>query len=188
MSPRHASRVQEEIKQRRPFRTPAHELFVSLLRTADVVRQRAAAELEPSGLTPQQYNVLRILRGAGEEGLPTLEIGERMIERSPGITRLLDRLEKKGLVRRRRCPEDRRLVLCWPTPRALELLAELDQPIADGDREAAGALRRREIETLIALLDRVREPAGSRRTRRPLRPPAGAGAAGAGRAVGARSG
>jgi DNA-binding MarR family transcriptional regulator len=151
-----ASRVQQEIKQRRPFNTPAHEAFVALLRTADVVRQRAAAGLASSGLTPQQYNVLRILRGAGEEGLPTLEIGERMIERAPGVTRLLDRLEKKGLVRRRRCPEDRRQVLCWPTPRALELLAELDRPIADGDREVIGSLAPREIETLVALLDRVR--------------------------------
>jgi MarR family transcriptional regulator, organic hydroperoxide resistance regulator len=167
-----ASPARQDVKRRRPFRTPAQEVFVGLLRTADVVRQRAAADLASSGLTPQQYNVLWILRSAGEEGIPTLEIGERMIERAPGVTRLLDRLQKKGLVRRRRSPEDRRQVLCWPTPRALRLLAELDRPIAESDREAIRALGRREIDTLIDLLDRVRsgggrQPVGSRRTRRP---------------------
>ncbi|HSN86827.1 MAG TPA: MarR family transcriptional regulator, partial [Thermoanaerobaculia bacterium] len=86
------------------------------MRTTDLVRRAIARLLEPYDMTPQQYNVLRILRGAGEEGIPTLEISDRMIEQAPGITRLLDRLEAKKLVRRQRCPEDRRQVLCWLTP------------------------------------------------------------------------
>jgi DNA-binding MarR family transcriptional regulator len=150
------SQVQREIKQRRPFRSAAQEATISLLRTADLVRQTITAHLAPSGLTPQQYNVLRILRGAGEEGLPTLEIAERMIERAPGITRLLDRLEAKGLVRRVRCSEDRRQMLCWPTPSALKLLKELDETTDRLDRQAVGALTGADLERLIGLLDRIR--------------------------------
>src|SRR5438128_7791686 len=117
-----AVRVQEEIRQRRPFPSVAQEAVVALMRTADLVRRHATALLEPHGLTLQQYNVLRILRGAGADGLPTLEIADRMIEQTPGITRLLDRLEAKELVRRQRCPKDRRQHLCWITPKALAIL------------------------------------------------------------------
>src|SRR5215208_2200660 len=102
--------LQQEIRQSRPFRSRQQEAVLALLRTSDVVRRFLARIVEPHGITLQQYNVLRILRGAGEEGIPTLAIGERMIEQAPGITRLLDRLESKGLVRRSRCPEDRRQV------------------------------------------------------------------------------
>ena len=85
--------------------------------------------IEPYGITPQQYNVLRILRGAGAEGLPTLSIGERMIEQTPGVTRLVDRLERKGLVERTPCAKDRRRVFCRMTAKGLELLKELDDPV-----------------------------------------------------------
>jgi DNA-binding MarR family transcriptional regulator len=97
------SRLQDELKQNKPFPSAAHEGGLGLMRTADVLRRRGAAVVEPRGITLQQYNVLRILRGAGEEGLPTLEVAARMVEQTPGITRLLDRLEVKGLVRRQRC-------------------------------------------------------------------------------------
>src|SRR6202008_362828 len=104
------------IKQRRPFRSRGQEGVLSLLRTADQLKRDFACLVEPHGLTLQQFNVLRILRGAGPKGLPPLDIAERMIEQAPGITRLLDRLEKKALVRRERCPEDRRQVLVAITP------------------------------------------------------------------------
>ena len=107
--------LQREIRQRRPFPSAGQECVVSVMRTADLLRRRGAAFLEPFGITVQQFNVLRILRGGGPNGLPTLEVGARMVEETPGITRLLDRLESKGLVRRQRCPKDRRQHLCWIT-------------------------------------------------------------------------
>lgn len=107
---------------------------LSILEAADRARRQFHQILEPWGLTLQQYNVLRILRGAGEDGLATLEVGERMIEKTPGVTRLLDRLENKGWVHRNRSQDDRRLVLCRLAKTGLALLAELDEPIADGDR------------------------------------------------------
>lgn len=129
---------------------------MALLRTADVVRRYIARVLEPYGITPQQFNVLRILRGAGPEGLPTLAIGERMIEEAPGITRLLDRLEAKGMVRRQRCPEDRRQVLCHATPQGLELLARIDGAMDRADDDALGRLSDEDKAQLIRLLDAVR--------------------------------
>src|ERR1035437_4343698 len=107
------SPLQRELRQRRPFQSAAHEAIVGLLRTADLIRRHAAAVVEPHGITTQQFNVLRILRGAGGDGLPTLEVGARMVEQTPGVTRLLDRLEAKDLVRRQRCPNDRPPHLSW---------------------------------------------------------------------------
>ncbi len=150
------STVLREIKQKKPFASRRQEAFVALFRTADQVRSVVAKVLEPHGITPQQYNVLRILRGSHPQGLPTLEIAERMVERTPGITRLLDRLEAKGLVRRERCPEDRRQVLCWATHEALVLLAELDTPVLEADEEALQNLSRAEVDQLIELLDKIR--------------------------------
>lgn len=148
--------LQEELKQTRPFPSVAEEGAISLLRTADVVRRFLSRVIEPHGITMQQYNVLRILRGAGETGLPTLEIADRMIEETPGITRLLDRLETKLLVRRMRCIEDRRQVLCWITPEGLELLSRLDAPVTEADENALGELSASEIKQLISLLESVR--------------------------------
>lgn len=151
-----ASRIQQEIKQTRPFRSTAQEAGIALLRTTDLVRRRMSAVLEAEDVTVQQYNVLRILRGAGTEGLPTLEIAERMIEQAPGITRLLDRLEAKGLVSRERCPTDRRQVTCRIAKPGLTLLAALD-PIVDAlDDSMLGNLTRTELRQLIHLLDRIR--------------------------------
>ncbi|GMR14202.1 MAG: MarR family transcriptional regulator [Gemmatimonadota bacterium] len=121
--------IQEEIGQNQPFESSRHEALIALLRTADMVRRCIADGLSLHGITPQQYNVLRILRGAGENGVPTLTIADRMVERSPGVTRLLDRLEGKGWARRRRCDEDRRRVYCEITDTGLELLMTLD-PVA----------------------------------------------------------
>jgi MarR family transcriptional regulator, organic hydroperoxide resistance regulator len=148
--------LRREIKQTRPFRTRAEEATVAILRTADVARRRLTSAIEPYGITVQQYNVLRILRGAQPDPLPTLEIGERLIERVPGVTRLLDRLEEKGLVRRQRCTDDRRLVHCWITEEGLDLLASTDALSAEADEAIVQALDAAEVELLIDLLERVR--------------------------------
>jgi len=129
---------------------------VSLMRTADLVRRSVAAVIEPLDITPQQYNVLRILRGAGDRGLPTLVIAERMIEQTPGITRLIDRLETKELVLRERCPTDRRQVFCRITKPGLALLARLDAPVRRAEERALSALSGKQLEQLLDLLERAR--------------------------------
>jgi len=152
--------LQREIRQRRPFPSVAQEGVVSVMRTADLLRRRGAAFLEPFGITVQQFNVLRILRGGGPDGLPTLEVGARMVEETPGITRLLDRLESKRLVRRQRCPKDRRQHLCWITQEGLDLLNSLDGPIVKHSGEILRGLNREEQSDLIRLLDQVRAALG----------------------------
>ena len=147
--------VADDIKQKRAFATRGEEASVGLLLTADVVRRYGEKMLAPYGITQQQYNVLRILRGSRPDGLPTLEIAARMIEKAPGITRLLDRLERKGLVLRERCPGDRRQVICRITPKGLDLLVSLDSAI----RKAVEPIKRlsqRDLKHLIRLLDSVR--------------------------------
>lgn len=133
----------------------AQHVVVGLLRAADTVRRHLANVIEPFGITGQQYNVLRILRGARPEPLATLEIAERMLEHAPGITRLLDRLEAKGLVARERGARDRRQVLCTITREGLALLEELDEPVDAGNRSALAMLSRQELEALARLLDAV---------------------------------
>jgi len=155
--PNPPSRLQQEIKQSKPFRSTAQEATLGLLRTTDLLRRRMAALIEPHGITGQQYNVLRILRGAGTAGLPTLEIAERMIEQAPGITRLLDRLETKRLVRRERCPEDRRQVTCRIAASGLTLLGRLDAVVNSTDETLLSDLTPAEQKQLIRLLDRIRD-------------------------------
>ena len=154
--PERTSRIQSELKQRKPFRSVQQEAGLALLRTADVVRKRIAKVIEPHGVTLQQYNVLRIIAGAGEGGIPTLDIAERMIEEAPGVTRLLDRLEAKHMVRRQRCPTDRRQVLCWITEAGSKLLSDLEGPVDQADHLAVGSLSSSDVERLIGLLDEVR--------------------------------
>lgn len=151
------SALQREIKQNVPFRSAGHEAVVGLARTTDLLVRRFVRMAEPFGVTPQQYNVLRILRGAGKPGLPTLEIAERMIEQAPGITRLIDRLEERGWVRRERGTDDRRCVRCHVTAAGLKLLEKMDEPVEGVHRDAVAKLSPTEQGQLIALLDRVRE-------------------------------
>ena len=153
--------IRDEIRQTKPFASAAEEAVVTLLGTADRVRTALSRVVETHGITLQQYNVLRILRGAGDEGLPTLDIASRMIEHSPGITRLLDRHEARKLVRRVRCPEDRRQVLCHATQTARRLLAGLDAPVADAGRRAFAPLDPSRTAGLIRLLDQLRASAAS---------------------------
>lgn len=143
-------------KPQETFRSREQQATLGLLRTADAMKRSLAQVIEPHGITPQQYNVLRILRGAGPEGLPTLTIGERMIEQTPGVTRLVDRLERKGLVERIPCPKDRRRVFCQITSKGLELLTELDEPVNRWDAQAVSVLQPSDLDSLITLLDRVR--------------------------------
>ena len=150
------SMLQREIKQGPPFRSPAQEAAIAILRTADVVRRRLTEVIEPHGITFQQYNVLRVLRGAHPDPLATLEIGERLIERTPGMTRLLDRLESKGLVRRERSAEDRRLVHAWITEAGQDLIGSLDEYVDRADDQAVASLDSEQIDQLSRLLEAVR--------------------------------
>jgi MarR family transcriptional regulator, organic hydroperoxide resistance regulator len=154
--PTQTSPLREELKQTRPFTSTAHEALLSVLRTAAVVQRVTAQVVESTGITVQQYNVLRILRGAGEAGLPTLAIRDRMIEEAAGITRLLDKLESAGHVVRERSTPDRRQVLCQITPAGLALLADLDAPMEAMTESAFSTLDEREKATLVELLGAVR--------------------------------
>ena len=148
--------LKDEIKKKGQFESPIEEAYLNMLRTIGVLSADFERLLKERGLSEPKYNVLRILRGAGEEGIPTLEISDRMIEQAPGITRLLDRLEAKKLVRRQRCPEDRRQVLCWLTPEGTSLIERLDEPVNAADATAMAMLSQDEQKELIRLLDKVR--------------------------------
>ena len=149
--------VQEAIRQNKPFRFLGQEAMVALLVTGDAVRRRLEAFFGKDGrVTAQQYNVLRILRGAEPKGLPTLAIAERMLERTPGVTRLLDRLQAKGLVLRQRGGDDRRQVVCRISRKGLSLLASLDQAVEALDDELTSCLGDRDLRQLIDLLDQLR--------------------------------
>ncbi len=158
--PSRASRLQQEIKQNQPFRSAGQEAVLGLFKTADMLRRHVGKIVGQGGeaveLTLQQYNVLRILRGAGAEGLPTLEIAARMVEQAPGITRLIDRLEAKGLVARERCPEDRRRVTCRISRAGLALLARLDDQINRSEEIFAGVVSVADLKRLVEVLDRMR--------------------------------
>ena len=130
--------------------------FLELLRTCDLLSRRLALVLKGADLSPTQYNVLRILRGA-PEGLACGEIADRMITRDPDVTRLLDRLEKRGLIARSRESKDRRMVLTRIAPEGLRVLGELDEPIQDIHREQLGHLGRNRLGALSELLQLVRK-------------------------------
>jgi DNA-binding MarR family transcriptional regulator len=151
-----SSELREELQQTRPFHSPAHEAVISVLRTAAMVQRHISQVVEAGGVTIQQYNVLRILRGAGSAGLPTLAIRDRMIEEAAGITRLLDKLETAGYVIRERSTPDRRQVLCQITPAGLKLLSSLDEPVDAVNVTALGVLGDAEQATLIQLLGTIR--------------------------------
>jgi DNA-binding MarR family transcriptional regulator len=142
----------------RSHRTPCPEevAFLELCRTADILSRRVADVLKAEELSANQYNVLRILRGA-PDGLPCGEIGNRMITRDPDITRLLDRLEKRNLIVRSRESKDRRMVMARITREGLNLLARLDEPVREAHRRQLGHLGRERLRNLISLLEIARE-------------------------------
>ncbi|HKP97577.1 MAG TPA: MarR family transcriptional regulator [Fibrobacteria bacterium] len=149
--------IQTEIKQRKPFACREEELMLNIMRTADRLQRKMGELLKAVDLSATQYNVLRILRGAGSEGLACGEIGERMVTRDPDITRLLDRLEKRGLVARSREKEDRRVVTARIAQAGLDLLKKLDEPVVQAHKAQLGHLEAKQQETLIRLLETARE-------------------------------
>src|SRR6185503_18887692 len=151
-----ASAIQTELRQSKPFRSIAQEATIALLRTASVVNRALARVVEPYGLSLAQYNALRIIRGSGTGGIPTLSIRERMIEEGTTITRLLDKLEGALLIRRERSLPDRRQVLCFVTDGGRKLLDSLDPLVNAADEEAVASLSQSELERFIDLLDAVR--------------------------------
>jgi DNA-binding MarR family transcriptional regulator len=151
-----ASGIQQELVQKRPFHSIRAEVAVSILRTAALIERHFAQVVASSGITVQQYNVLRILRGAGTDGLPTLVIRDRMIHEAPGITRLLDKLETSGLARRERSSPDRRQVHCHITDKGLTVLDELEVAMRKADDVAVGSLNEEEQRLLLKLLEGAR--------------------------------
>ena len=149
--------LQAELKQNLPFRTLEEEAHLSIVRTADLLVRAGASLLKPFGLTLTQYNVLRILRGAGAEGLPSGEVGERMITREPDITRLLDRMEERGWVHRRKDPADRRVMRAFLTLAGRELTDRLDRPTMELQKHCLGHLGEEKLALLSDLLGSVRE-------------------------------
>src|SRR6266436_2732034 len=136
---------------KKPRGTPEEAAFLDLLRTCDLLSRGPAQFLKSEDLSPTQYNVLRILRGA-PPGLPCGEIANRMITRDPDITRLLDRLEKRDLISRCRETKDRRMVVARITPQGLKLLARLDEPVQELHRKQLGHLGRERLRALTELL------------------------------------
>jgi MarR family 2-MHQ and catechol resistance regulon transcriptional repressor len=151
-----ACKLQHEIGKRRPFATVQEETLLNLLRASDQMQIHFTRLFREHGLTPSQYNVLRILRGEGKP-LPILEIAGRTVTVVPGITGLIDRLEQAGLVRRERCENDRRVIFVAITQAALALLARLDRPIRDLQTRLLSPMNHAELKTLIRLLEKVRQ-------------------------------
>src|SRR6476469_8404813 len=150
-------RLRQAIKQRKPSQSLQQEVFLEVLRTGHALVQDLVDLLKPYGLTQPQYNVLRILRGAGTAGLPTGEVGARMVaSREPDVTRLLVRMERSGLVRRERDPDNRRIVTARITREGLRVLKALDQPVLDMHADQLEHMTRRELEYLATLLERAR--------------------------------
>jgi DNA-binding MarR family transcriptional regulator len=149
--------LQREIKKKRPFDLPEQEAVLNLLRTADQLQIRFARLFRRFGLTPQQYNILRILRGEGRP-LPILEIAARMITVVPGITGLIDRLEAASLVERKRCDQDRRVIYVAIAPQAVEILAQIDEPLMEMHTKLLGHMTAAELTSLSRLLEKARQP------------------------------
>jgi DNA-binding MarR family transcriptional regulator len=143
-------------KARKPSSTLEQEAYLSLLRTADALARGAEEVIKPFGLSGTQYNILRILRGAGAQGLCCHEAAERMLTHDPDITRLLDRLERRGLIVRARASSDRRIITAQITPVGLRILAKLDKPIEECHRRQFGHLGPRRLAQLIELLNSAR--------------------------------
>jgi DNA-binding MarR family transcriptional regulator len=148
--------LREELRQQKPFRSLREEALLNIARTEAVARERLERVLAPHGLTMTQYNVLRILRGAGTNGLCRNEIGQRLISRMPDVSRLLDRMEAAGLVSRVRSTEDRRLVNTTLTSKGRKLVDALDDDIADAQAEQVGHMTKVQLRTLIDLLGLAR--------------------------------
>jgi DNA-binding MarR family transcriptional regulator len=152
-----SGKLQSEIKQTKPFENLEEEVLLNLQRTADAAMRPVEAEIKNHGLSATQYNVLRILRGAGESGRTCGEVGDRLITRDPDITRLLDRMEKRGLIRRERQTKDRRVIQAYITDEGLALLKDLDATIPSTIQSTLGHMGERKLRELCRLLELARQ-------------------------------
>ncbi|MFL5507751.1 MAG: MarR family winged helix-turn-helix transcriptional regulator [Gemmatimonadales bacterium] len=161
--------LRREIGQSVPFASSAVEALLTLQRTSDDLNGEATAFLKAHGITPTQYNALRIVRGSGPEGISTHDVGKRLVKRDPDVPRLLERLTAAGLVERHRCAEDRRVTRCLITPQGVELLDRLGPMLDELHARQFGMLSDAEQVQLVQLLDRVRarlaEPCAEARAR-----------------------
>ena len=153
-----ATRLRDEIRQNKPFASLHQEAYLNLARTAAVLSHSFNEAIKPYGITATQYNVLRILRGAGGAGLCRNDVRDRLVAQVPDVTRLLDRMEEAGLIERERETTDRRLVTTRITPEGLRLLDDLDARIVEVHRAQLGHLSKQQLTTLIELLSLAREP------------------------------
>jgi DNA-binding MarR family transcriptional regulator len=150
--------LQDELKQSKPW-SLEEETFLNIARTAAVLEHALVQALKPLGITPTQYNVLRILRGAGDGGLSRNEVRDRLIALVPDVTRLIDRLEEAQLVARERGTADRRIVTTRITAQGLALLAQLEEPVSDAHKQQLGHMTGEQLRSLIDLLALARSPA-----------------------------
>jgi MarR family transcriptional regulator, organic hydroperoxide resistance regulator len=151
-----AGKLQQEIQQTKAIRLLEEEVTLNIVRTADVLMLLLMDVLKPYALSATQYNVLRILRGAGEDGASCKDVANRLVTRDPDITRLMDRLEKRGLLTRDRAKEDRRVVTHRLTKAGRELVNELDRPIEELHRKAMRHMKPDRLRELVGLLEEVR--------------------------------
>lgn len=149
----------KELKQNKPFESLEDEVFVNILRTAEVLMRHQTEFLKGYELTPSQYNVLRILRGAEPDGLICREISERMVAFDPDVTKLLDRLEAKGFLTRERQQKDRRVITVRISDEGLALLKKIDKPILTSVGGLLGHLGEKKLKTLNNLIEEAREKA-----------------------------
>jgi MarR family transcriptional regulator, organic hydroperoxide resistance regulator len=149
-------KLREELQQRKPFSSLREEAMLNVWRTGDFMAQRLQYLLKAHGISQTQYNVLRILRGSGADGLPCGEIAGRMLTRDPDITRLLDRLVRGGLARRTRIRQDRRVIRARITPAGARLLSQLEPLVGRMVDETIGHIQDSRLSTLITLLEEVR--------------------------------
>lgn len=152
-----SGRIQAELKQTKPVGSLEEEAYLNVQRTSNTLSQGIAELLRSHDLTQAQYNVLRILRGAGEGGLNASDIAGRMISRDPDVTRLVDRLEKRGLVDRWRCSEDRRVVWTRISRAGLDLINPIDAPLNELHRHLLSHMSQEKLQTLIELLEEARD-------------------------------
>lgn len=156
-----ADRLAQTLGKRGGFDSPEQAAYLALCRTASELAGPLDALLDEYGLSQATYNVLRIVRGHGERGLPSQRIAPLMVARVPDVTRLVDRLCRSGLVSRVRCAEDRRIVYVRLTSQGSALLRSLDPKVLDVHRAQFDGVSRKDLSSLLHMLERVRERAAS---------------------------
>ena len=152
-----SSKLAAEIRQKKPFALLEEEAALNLVRTHEFLQQRQADFFKQFQLTPTQYNILRILRGAGKAGVTCSQAAERMVTADPDITRLLDRLEARQLIERQRSTEDRRVVISRITAQGIALLKEIDLPLAEFHKRQLGHIGKERLAQWIEILESIRE-------------------------------